>query len=95
MLQSIEQIKKLIIPTLIDHEVARAAIFGSYATGLQNESSDLDLLVEFRGEKSLFDLVALQQCLEEKLGFSTDVLTFEAVHPRLKETIANEQVVIL
>ena len=53
MLPHIEDIKTRITHTLKRHDVARAAIFGSFARGDAKEGSDLDILVEFRGEKSL------------------------------------------
>ena len=48
MIPHIEEIKTRIAHTLKRHEVARAAIFDSFARGDAEESSDLDLLVEFR-----------------------------------------------
>jgi len=53
MIPHIEEIKTRIAHTLKRHEVARAAIFGSFARGDAEESSDIDILVEFKGEKSL------------------------------------------
>ena len=48
MIPHIEEIKTRITHTLKRHEVARAAIFGSFARGDAEESSDIDILVEFR-----------------------------------------------
>ena len=76
----IEELKTRIVRTLKPHDVARAAIFGSFARGDAEENSDLDLLVEFIGEKSL-DLVGLKLELEDSLGRSVDVLTYNALHP--------------
>lgn len=91
----IEEIKTRITHTLKRHDVARAAIFGSFARGDAEESSDLDILIEFRGEKSLLDLVGLKLELEDSLGRGVDVLTYNALHPAIRERILNEQVRIL
>jgi predicted nucleotidyltransferase len=39
------------------HDVKRASLFGSVVRGEATEDSDIDLLVEFEGRKSLLDLV--------------------------------------
>lgn len=90
-----EELKQKIIPVLRRHNVAHAAIFGSFAKGIPEEDSDLDILVEFEGEKSLIDLVALQLELEEILERDVDVLTYRALNPRIKERVLQEQVAIL
>ena len=91
---TIKTIKIQVLPILKRNDVAKAAIFGSYATGNQKKSSDIDFLVKFKGSKSLFDLVDLKFELEEKLGKKVDILTYDSIHPLLKEIILNEQKVI-
>jgi len=59
--------KDKIIPVLERCEVKRAAVFGSFVRGEQREDSDIDILVEFKGEKSLLDLAGLKIELEETL----------------------------
>jgi predicted nucleotidyltransferase len=90
-----EEVKQKVIPVLRRHDVVHAAIFGSFAKGIPEEKSDLDILVEFEGEKSLLDLVALQLELEETLGREVDVITYRALHPRIRERVLQEQVAIL
>jgi len=95
MQRLLEGVKERITPVLRRHNVAHAAIFGSFAKGIPEQGSDLDILVEFEGEKSLLDLVALRLELEEVLGRQVDVLTYGALHPRIKERVLHEQVAIL
>ena len=95
MNKSIQKIKKKIIPILKRYGVKRAAIFGSLAKGEVKKNSDLDILVEFKGEKSLLDLVGLKLELEEILERKVDVLTYDSLHPLLKNIILNEQKAIL
>lgn len=92
---SAEKIKKQIKPILRKHSVARAAIFGSYARNEQTKKSDLDLLIKFKGRKSLLDLVGLEQDLEEELKMEVDVLTYGSINHLIKERILLEQVPIL
>jgi predicted nucleotidyltransferase len=90
-----EGIKERIVPVLLQYDVAHAAIFGSYARGTQGENSDIDILVEFKGKKSLLDLVGLQLDLQEATGLSVDVVTYRALNHRIRERVLQEQVVIL
>ncbi len=90
-----EDLKLKIIPVLRKHGVTRAALFGSLAKGLTNESSDLDILVELGEGSSLLDLAALKLDLEDAVGLDVDVLTYRSVHPRLKEQVLKERVPIL
>jgi len=91
----VEQIKRKILPILQRYDVIRAAIFGSFVRDEIQETSDLDILVEFKGEKSLLDLAGLKIELEELLGRKVDVLTYDSLHPLLKDNILSEQEVIL
>ena len=89
------QIKNRILNALRQNDVSRASLFGSVVRGELTEDSDIDILVEFKGKKSLLDLVGLKQELEEILKRKVDVLTYNSLHPSLKDIILREQEVIL
>lgn len=91
---NIQSIKAKITPILESGDVVKTAVFGSHATGENGKDSDVDLLVEFGGRKSLFDLVGLKLELEEVLGKKVDLLTYRSIHPLLRDIILNEQKVI-
>jgi len=91
----LEGLKNKIIPILERYEVKKAAVFGSFVRGEQKEDSDIDLLIEFKGNKSLLDLAGLKIELEETLNRKVDVLTYNSLHPLLKDRILKEQKVIL
>ena len=65
-------------------------VFGSYAAGEANETSDLDLLVRFEPGKDLLDLVALKQDLEELLGRQVDVVEEDALSPYIRDKVLQE-----
>jgi len=94
-MEQAKEIKKVIIDTLKKSDVKKASLFGSVVRGDFTEKSDVDLLVEFKGKKSLLDLVRLKIKLEELLGRKVDVLTYKSINPLLKTRILNEQKVIL
>lgn len=91
----IQEIQSKALPVFNRHGVVRAAVFGSLARGEARENSDFDFLVEFQDEKTLLDLVALRMELKEVLGREVDVLTYQALHPRIKEKVLREQVTLL
>ena len=91
---AIQNIKSKIIPVLKSRGVLKAALFGSFARGEAGERSDIDLLVDLEKDKTLLDLVGLKLELEEKLGRKVDVLTYNGIHPLLRDIILREQKVI-
>ncbi len=69
-------------------------IFGSYARGEEKEDSDLDILVEFIENATLFDLVGLGDFLEEKLQCKVDIVSKRAVREEIKQYINQDMVYI-
>lgn len=73
------------------HGARNVRVVGSVARGEQTAGSDIDLLVDLEPGRSLFDLAALHDDLEELLGHQVDVLTSGAVRGRLSR-LAEEAV---
>lgn len=65
-------------------------VFGSVANGLDQEGSDLDLLVDLPRGTSLLSIVGLQLDLEDVLGIKVDLCTERELHPALRERILAE-----
>lgn len=95
MNQQVTEFKNIIMNTLEQNDVNRASFFGSLVRGELTDDSDIDILVDFKGKKSLLDLVGLKQELEDVLRRKVDVLTYKSLHPLLKDRILSEQEVIL
>ena len=93
--KNIEKLRKKIIPILKRYGVVKAGLFGSFVRGEATRKSDIDILIQFRGRKSLLDLVGLEIELEKKLKRKADVLTYNSIHPLLKDRILDEEVRIL
>lgn len=70
-------------------------IFGSYARGEQNESSDLDILIDFDETINLLELIGLEQELTELLGMKVDLVTLRSLPPSLKPYIDSDLIRIL
>lgn len=69
------------------HGARNIRVFGSAARGEDRPDSDVDLLVEMESGRSLLDLVALGQDLEDLLHRKVDVLTDSSVHPAIRPHI--------
>lgn len=76
------------------HGAIRIRIFGSVARGEAREDSDLDVLVAMGAGRSLLDLVALEQDLEELLGRRVQVVSEGGLSPYLKDRILHEAVAL-
>ncbi len=95
MTDQIQPVREMIIDILRRNGVKRASFFGSIVRGEMTEDSDVDLLIEFEGKKSLLDLAHLKNELEDSINRRVDLLTYKSLHPRLKDRILAEQVPIL
>jgi uncharacterized protein len=91
----LQKIAQKVIPILKGAGVKRASIFGSFVRGDNRKDSDVDLLIDFPKEKSLFDLVGLQLELENSLNKKVDLVEYDYIKPRLRDQILNEQISIL
>jgi predicted nucleotidyltransferase len=78
----------------VAHGAQNVRVFGSVRRGEANSSSDLDLLVDMSEGRSLFDLVALGDELQEALGVDVDVVTEGSLSPYHRDRILAEAVVL-
>ncbi len=88
-------IRSKILPVLKHNGVVKAGIFGSFARGEEKKGSDIDILVQFKGGKTLLDLVSLERELKIILGRNVDLLTYNSINHLLKERILEEEVRVM
>ena len=75
---------------LIKFDVKSLAIFGSVARDEAGPESDVDILVEF-SKTPLFDgYMELKFFLEDLLGRSVDLVTRDALKPRIRPYVEKE-----
>ena len=72
----------------------RVRVFGSFARGDNRPGSDLDLLIELQPGRSLLDLVAIKQDLEDLLGLRVDVVTERSISPYMRDAVFKEAVAL-
>ena len=81
------------LPTIRrDFGVRRIALFGSTARDEAREDSDLDLLVEFDITPTLDEFVGLKYFLEDHIGRKVDLVTPDALKPRMRPAVEREAV---
>ncbi|MFH1413072.1 MAG: nucleotidyltransferase family protein [bacterium] len=91
---NIQAIIKKTIPVLAKHQVKKSSIFGSFAHGDNKKDSDIDILVELKDGKTLLDLVSLEMDIEKEINKKVDVITYNSIHPLLKDSILRNEIKI-
>ena len=74
------------------HGARSVRVFGSFARGEENFSSDIDLLIELDPERSLLDIISMKYEIEDLTGRKVDVVTTKGISPYLAEKIMKEAV---
>ena len=81
---------------LSNNGVEFAGIFGSRARGDNKPDSDLDILVRFRkDDKSLLDLIHIQNLLSDEFGIKVDLVTENGLSLYIKPHILKDLKIIL
>jgi predicted nucleotidyltransferase len=74
------------------HGARDVRVFGSLARGEAGPGSDIDILVKLDPGRSLLDIIAFKQDLEDFLGYEVDVVTEAAISPYIREEVLREAV---
>ena len=93
MITKNEIIKKLVTlrETLSEkHKVKSIGVFGSVIRGEQREDSDIDVLVEFKDDADIFDLMGLELFLQEEFDQKVDVVSKRALRDEIKDVVLKE-----
>jgi predicted nucleotidyltransferase len=78
------------------NDIVFMAIFGSFVRGEQNKKSDIDIAIEFErnSEKSLLDLVRIENELRKIFKRKVDLGVFSSLSPYIIEDVEREMRVI-
>ncbi len=74
--------------------IKKIGIFGSYSRGEQNIESDVDLLVEFERPIGFFRFLAVEDYIKERLGVKTELVTDDALKPRMRPHVLEEVIYV-
>ena len=72
--------------------IKHLSVFGSAARDELRQDSDIDVLVEFEGVATFDGYMELKFYLEELLGRTVDLVTHDAVKPRMRPLIEQEAI---
>ncbi|MFH1840895.1 MAG: nucleotidyltransferase family protein [Candidatus Shapirobacteria bacterium] len=70
-----------------ENDISFLGVFGSVARGDYRSESDVDLVARFDKQKSLFDLILIEDRLKEVFHRDVDLLTEKSISPYLKDQI--------
>jgi len=76
----------------LKHHASNPRIFGSVARGEATDSSDVDIVVRFDSQATLFDHIRLRRSIQELLNRPVDVVDETALHWYSKPQILSEAV---
>lgn len=74
----------------VTNSVSFLGVFGSYARGEANTSSDLDLLIEYTDKKNMFDHVRLQREFSALTNKQVDLVTKRSLSPYIKDYVLED-----
>lgn len=92
--QILRDFREVILRIARDHGAEQVRVFGSTVRGEARPDSDVDLLVRLEPERSLLDLVAIKQDLEDLLGCKVDVVTEASLSPYIRDAVLKEAVIL-
>lgn len=77
--------------------ICHAWLFGSFARGDYNESSDVDVMIEMKTDKpyTLFDVFDIQYRLEKVLNRKVDIVEKDYVKPTAWKSVKHNLVAIV
>ena len=79
---------------VLAHHASNARVFGSVAKGLDQEGSDIDILIDPTPETTLFDIGAIRFELKRLLGVAVDVVTPNGIPDQFRSKVIAEALTI-
>ena len=90
LILELKKIKKIFIAK---YGIEALALFGSYAKGVQDQHSDIDLVV-FSDKRNYFDLIEMEYFIYEKTKTKVDLGYFSGMKTFIKENIEKDFVYV-
>jgi len=91
-LDRLRLLKEDILRIVRKHNADKVYVFGSCARGEDTPESDVDLLVDFNQNASLFDQVYIQNEMHSLLECKVDVVSRRGLHPYIRRRVLAEAV---
>lgn len=92
---TVEELRRIVVPLLEKHGMQEARLFGSYARGEADASSDIDLLLTGKSEFRPLSVYAVSAEVMEATGKMVDVYEMCELDPgTFKDSILAEAVLL-
>jgi len=91
----LEAFKEQIKGILNKYPISKAAVFGSFARGEENRSSDIDLLIETSKPISMFAILRIERELGIIMNRKIDIVEYSAIKRSIKQNILSEAIPII
>ncbi len=91
---SVDELKEIIAPIAEKYHISKVYLFGSFARGDYNESSDVDLRIEKGELKGMFALCGFYTEVEEAIQMKVDVLTTGSLEDAFLKEIKKDEVML-
>jgi predicted nucleotidyltransferase len=91
-LDAIRKQKQGILKIARSYGAEDVRVFGSVVRGTMTSDSDVDFLVRLTPGRTVLDIVAIKQDIEELLGCKVDVVTEASLSPYLRDDVFKEAV---
>ena len=79
---------------LLQKDIVKAAVFGSFARNEETEQSDIDLLIEVKG-MTMFDILRLEDELRLLCKREIDLVEYKAVKPSIHKYVFSNLVQLI
>ena len=93
---NISEIKNKLLPVFEAAPVYSAVLFGSYAKGQANEKSDIDIVIDSRGELLNINFYGVLEDITQALGMPVDLIELSEIRrgSPVLDAINNEGVLL-
>ena len=93
---SIDEIKNELYPIFESAPVYRVILFGSYAKGTPNGNSDIDIVIDSRGELLNMNFYGVLEDITTKLGKRVDLFELSELknNPSIRAAIEQEGIIL-
>ncbi len=96
MVYTVNQIQSMVSPIFKDKGITKAILFGSYAKGIADDDSDIDICVDSKGKLKGFAFIEVMEDIRERLQKPVDLIDMTHIDSgsRVEEEIYNTGVMI-
>lgn len=77
----VDDIREKLRPVFAAEPIYQAILFGSYAKGIATENSDVDIVIDSRGELRGLSFYGVLDDIVETLGKSVDLIELSEIRP--------------